>query len=104
MKERGLSIGLSSPFSALVVQELLFGHVSCESAASHRHKDVQVEAVVGLPEEEDEDEAEEAGAGQTPVQPGQLWKRGDKRAQNYPRWSETQRRRRVSCLCPTACP
>lgn len=30
---------------------------------SHRDKDVQVEAVVGLPEEEDEDEAEETGAG-----------------------------------------
>lgn len=30
--------------------------------ASHRHKDVQVEAVVGLPEEEDEDEAEETRA------------------------------------------
>lgn len=39
---------------------------------SHRNEDVQVEAVVGLPEEEDEDEAEEAGAGQAPVQPGQL--------------------------------
>lgn len=41
--------------------------------ASHRDKDIQVEAVVRLPEEEDEDEAEETGAGQTPVQPWQLW-------------------------------
>lgn len=40
--------------------------------ASHRDEDVQVETVVGLPEEEDEDEAEEAGARQTPVQPGQI--------------------------------
>lgn len=62
----------SAPFSALVVQEFWFHHVTCEPAASHRNEDVQVEAVVGLPEEEDEDEAEEAGAGQTPVQPGQL--------------------------------
>lgn len=60
------------------MREFLFGHVSCESAASHRHKDVQVEAVVGLLEEEDEAQAEEAGAGQTPVQPGQLWKRRHK--------------------------
>lgn len=63
-----------SPFSALPVQECCFNHVSCEpeAAASHRHKDVQVEAVIGLPEEEDEDEAEVAGAGQTPIQPGQV--------------------------------
>ena len=39
------------------------------SAVSHGDKDVQVEAVVRLPEEEDEDEAEETGAGETPVQP-----------------------------------
>lgn len=65
----------SAPFAALVVQECSFSHVCCEpeaAASSHRHKDVQVEAVVGLPEEEEEHEAEEAGAGQTPVQPGQL--------------------------------
>ncbi|KAI3355722.1 hypothetical protein L3Q82_004310 [Scortum barcoo] len=42
------------------------------AAVSHGDKDVQVEAVVRLPEEEDEDEAEEAGARQTPVQPRQL--------------------------------
>lgn len=29
---------------------------------SHGDEDVQVEAIVGLPEEEDEDEAEETGA------------------------------------------
>lgn len=40
---------------------------------SHRDKDIQVEAVVRLPEEEDEDEAEEAGASETPVQPRQLF-------------------------------
>lgn len=43
------------------------------SAASHGDKDVQVEAVVRLPEEEDEEQAEEAGAGEAPVQPGQVW-------------------------------
>lgn len=40
---------------------------------SHGDKDVQVEAVVRLSEEEDEDKAEETGASQTPVQPRQLW-------------------------------
>lgn len=39
---------------------------------SHGDKDVQVEAVVRLSEEEDEDKAEETGASQTPVQPRQL--------------------------------
>ena len=39
---------------------------------SGRDEDVQVEAVVRLPEEEDEHQAEEAGARQTPVQPGQI--------------------------------
>lgn len=38
----------------------------------HRDKDVQVEAVVRLPEEEDEDEADDTGAGEAPVQPRQL--------------------------------
>lgn len=39
------------------------------SAASHGDKDVQVQTVVGLPEEEDDDEAEDTRAGQTPVHP-----------------------------------
>lgn len=39
---------------------------------SHGDEDVQVEAVVRLPEEDDEDEAEETRAGQTPVQPRQV--------------------------------
>jgi len=43
------------------------------SAPSHGDEDVQVETVVGLPEEEDEDEAEETRAGETPVQPRQIW-------------------------------
>lgn len=46
---------------------------------SHGDEDVQVEAVVRLPEEEDEDEAEETGAGETPVQPGQLCMKGTDR-------------------------
>lgn len=51
---------------------------------SHGDKDVQVEAVVRLPEEEDEDEAEETGTCQTPVQPRQVWKEteGDRRERN----------------------
>lgn len=39
---------------------LLFFCVS--TAVSHRNKDVKVETIVGLPEEEDEGEAEDAGA------------------------------------------
>lgn len=46
---------------------------------SHGDEDVQVEAVVRLPEEEDEDEAEETGAGETPVQPGKLCMKGTDR-------------------------
>lgn len=43
------------------------------SALSHRDEDVQVETVIRLPEEKDENETEETGAGQTPVEPRQLW-------------------------------
>lgn len=57
----------------MVVQEFiiirLFFVFFFDLVVSHGDKDVQVEAVIRLPEEEDEDEAEEAGAGETPVQP-----------------------------------
>lgn len=56
----------------IVLIPVLTVNPAFSSAVSHGDKDVQVEAVVRLPEEEDEDEAEEAGAGETPVQPRQV--------------------------------
>lgn len=49
----------------MILQSFIIIRLSCflSSAVSHGDKDVQVEAVVRLPEEEDEDEAEETGAG-----------------------------------------
>lgn len=70
LKECWLSTFPSSPFSPLlcarmILQSFIIIRLSCflSSAVSHGDKDVQVEAVVRLPEEEDEDEAEETGAG-----------------------------------------
>lgn len=60
---------LSSPFFLLFCART---DNPLSSVVSHGDKDVQVETVVGLPEEEDEDEAEETRARQTPVQPRQL--------------------------------
>ena len=63
------------PFISLFSSGLCKNYYSVrvsQPAGSHRDKDVQVETVVGLPEEKDEDQAEETGAGETPVQPGQL--------------------------------
>lgn len=56
----------------IIIQSLLSSCHPSDSAVLHRDKDVQVEAVVRLPEEEDEDEAEDTGAGEAPVQPRQL--------------------------------
>lgn len=77
-KECLLSTVLSSPFSPcgcarIIIQSLLLSCRVFDPVASHWDKDVQVEAVIRLPEEEDEHEAEEAGAGETPVQPRRLW-------------------------------
>lgn len=79
LHECGLPTALSSIslFSLRLCRKSLL--LSChvfDSVVSHGDKDVQVEAVVRLPEEEDEDEAEETGAGETPVQPRQLWIKG----------------------------
>lgn len=59
----------SSSLCKLLFTPLSLGSSVGSSVASHRDKNIQVEAVVGLPEEKDEDEAEEAGAGEAPVQP-----------------------------------
>lgn len=68
LKECGLST--LSPFSprlcARIINQSFIVNVVFDprgGGVSHGDKDVQVEAVVGLPEEEDEDEAEETGAG-----------------------------------------
>ena len=80
------------------VQWLLFSYslsLSHPFSRSDGNKDVQVEAVVRLPEEEDEEQAEEAGPRQTPVHPGQIWT-GD-RERDRERERETERHTERRC-------
>lgn len=75
----GLPRSLHLHFLLFFVQEYIFSPLllSCavflSAAPSHGDEDIQVETVVRLPEEQDENEAEETGAGETPVEPRQLW-------------------------------
>lgn len=55
-----------SPFCAIT---LTLERVQSLAAASYGHEDVQVEAVVGFPEEQKQDKAEETRSDQTPIQP-----------------------------------
>ncbi|MEQ2271877.1 hypothetical protein XENORESO_010561 [Xenotaenia resolanae] len=70
--QRAEASQLHVPFVLFPVQEQSLNSLDFSSTVSHRDEDIQVETIVGLPEEEDKDEAEEARTGYTPVQPRQV--------------------------------
>lgn len=63
---------ISPLFRPLLCNMLIVETVQSFAAVLYRYEHVQVEAVVGFPEEEKQDEAEETRSDQTPVQPRHL--------------------------------